>query len=283
MQGSTSTTTDYVYDGDGPHLIEEVDSSGNAIARYVYGKRIDEPLGQLRSGVTSYDETDGMGSVTSLSSASGAIAQTYTFDSFGNQIASSGSLTNPFRYTGREFDMETNLYFYRARYYDSTAGKFVSEDPLRFGAGDVNFYDYVGGNPINYRDPSGQTSIPIIIHGNWCGPNWTGHQFEEYNPAHAKLYRQPIDAADAVCKQHDICYYQCRVTHSCDAGARSNCMRTICDATLMLEMPSTGWGPIIAAGIDFLNEHPDAGPNAPNCPTCKAPAAQHQLFFVPLL
>jgi RHS repeat-associated protein len=44
------------------------------------------------------------------------LAQTHTFDSFGKQTASSGSLTNPFQYTGREFDPETSLYYYRARY-----------------------------------------------------------------------------------------------------------------------------------------------------------------------
>jgi RHS repeat-associated protein len=270
-QGSTTTTTNYVYDGKGPNLIEEVDNNGSAVARYAYGKRIDEPLAELRSGVTSYYETDGMGSVSSLSNSSGASAQTYTYDSFGNLTASAGSLTNPFRYTGREFDYESSLYFYRARYYDPRAGRFISEDPLRFGAGDVNFYDYVGGNPINYRDPSGQTSIPIIFWGMWCGPNWTGGRFEQYDPKHAKLYREPWDAADAVCEQHDICYYRCRDSVPCDADGRSKCMR-VCDARLILNMPSTGVGPILAAGIDFFNDHPDAGTNAPNCPGCKAPS-----------
>jgi len=53
----------------------------------------------LRSGATSFYEADGLGSVTSLSSGAGALAQTYTFDSFGKQTGSTGSLTNPFQYT----------------------------------------------------------------------------------------------------------------------------------------------------------------------------------------
>jgi hypothetical protein len=57
-----------------------------------------------------YDE-DGVGSITSLSNAAATLAQTYTFDSFGNLTASTGSLVNPFRYTAREFDSETNLQF----------------------------------------------------------------------------------------------------------------------------------------------------------------------------
>ena len=72
----------------------------------------------LRSSTTSYYQADALGSITSLSNGAGALAQTYTFDSFGNQTASSGSVTNPFQYTGREFDTETSLYYYRARYYD---------------------------------------------------------------------------------------------------------------------------------------------------------------------
>ena len=58
----------------------------------------------LRSGATSYYHADGLGSVTSLSSAAGSVANTYTYDSFGKLTASTGSLVNPFRYTARESD-----------------------------------------------------------------------------------------------------------------------------------------------------------------------------------
>jgi RHS repeat-associated protein len=86
------------------------------------------------------------------------LAQTYTFDSFGKQTASSGSLTNPFQYTAREFDAETNLQFSRARYYDPQTGRFISEDPLRFDAG-VDFYRYIRNNPINFTDPYGPYTL----------------------------------------------------------------------------------------------------------------------------
>jgi len=104
--------------------------------------------------VTSYFEADGLGSVTSLSSTAGALANTYTYDSFGNTTNSTGSITNPFRYTGREFDSETGLYYYRARYYDPTSGRFLSEDPIHF-IGGVNFYRYVRNKPPNFRDALG--------------------------------------------------------------------------------------------------------------------------------
>ena len=69
----------------------------------------------LRGGATSFYQADGLGSLTSVSNTSGALASSYTYDSFGNLVASSGSLVNSFRYTGREFDAETSLYYYRAK------------------------------------------------------------------------------------------------------------------------------------------------------------------------
>jgi len=108
---SSSGTSIFAYDGD--NLVEETNSSGAVVARYEDTQNIDEPLALLRSATRSYYEADGLGSITSLSNAAGALAQTYTFDSFGKQTGSSGSLTNPFRYTSREFDVETNLQFSR--------------------------------------------------------------------------------------------------------------------------------------------------------------------------
>jgi len=148
-QGSTTT---YLYDG--PNLLEEVDQNGNVLARYTATRRVDELLAELRSGTTSYYEADGLGSVTSLTNSSGTIANTYSYDSFGNLSASTGTVANPFRYTAREFDAETGSYFYRARYYDQTVGRFISEDPIRFKAG-TDFYSYVNNNPIRYRDATG--------------------------------------------------------------------------------------------------------------------------------
>ena len=78
----------------------------------------------------------------------------YTYDSFGNLTVSTGSITNAFRYTGREWDSETSLYYYRARYYDPAIGRFISEDPTGFRAG-ANFYPYVSGNPLTFNDPTG--------------------------------------------------------------------------------------------------------------------------------
>jgi RHS repeat-associated protein len=121
----------------------------------------------LRSGTVSYYEADGLGSITSMSNSSGQLTQTYTYDSFGGITASTGSLVNPFRFTGREFDSETGLYFYRARYYDPAAGRFLSEDPIEFRGG-VNFYRYVSNGPTNLTDPLGLG--PGVIPWPWPWP-----------------------------------------------------------------------------------------------------------------
>ena len=168
-KSSSSGTSVYAYDG--YNLIEETNSSGTAVARYTQTQNIDEPLAMLRSSTTSYFQADGSDSVSSLSNAAGALAQTYTFDSFGNQTASSGSLTNSFRYTGREFDSETMLYFMRARYFDPSSGRFLSEDPITFSGG-MNFYRYARNNPVNLVDPfglgPGAPAIPFPI--PWIPP-----------------------------------------------------------------------------------------------------------------
>ena len=145
-------TTNFLYDG--ISMVEEVDSAGNLLARYTYGQDVDQPFAEVRSGTTSYYQHDALNSVTSLTNPVGALANTYTYDSFGKLSASTGTLTNPFQYTGREFDQETGIYFYRMRYFDQNVGRFLSEDPTGFHAG-VNFYSYVANDPVRFVDPLG--------------------------------------------------------------------------------------------------------------------------------
>jgi RHS repeat-associated protein len=151
-KSSSAGTSIFAYDGD--NLIEETNSSGTVVARYSQNVTIDEPLAMLRSSATNYFHADGQGSVTSLSNGMGSLAQTYGYDSFGKQLSTTGSLTNPFQYTARESDTETGLYYYRARYYDPAAGRFTSEDPVAFDSG-PNFFSYVRNNPIIFVDPFG--------------------------------------------------------------------------------------------------------------------------------
>ena len=158
---TSSATSIYAFDRD--NLIEETNSSGVVVARYEQTQNIDEPLAMLRSSATSYYHADGLGSISSLSNAAGSIANTYTYDSFGKLTASTGSLVNPFRYTARESDTETGLYYYRARYYDQQTGRFLSEDALGATSDDLDLYRYVHNSPAGYTDPSGHRTYN-------CGP-----------------------------------------------------------------------------------------------------------------
>jgi RHS repeat-associated protein len=144
-QGTIATTTNYAYDSD--NIIETTDATGNVLGRNTQGQNVDEPLA-LQSGTAVYYQADGLGSVTSLTDISGASVTSYDYDSFGGIVASNGTLANASRYTARQYDSETHLYYYRARYYDATVGRFLSEDPIEFLAG-VNFYTYYSEHLID--------------------------------------------------------------------------------------------------------------------------------------
>lgn len=168
-KSSSSGTSIYAHDGD--NFIEETNSTGAVVARYEQGLNIDEPLAMLRSGATSFYHADGLGTVTSLTSPSGSIANTYTFDTFGNLAGSTGSVVNPFRYTGREFDTETSMYYYRARYYDPAIGRFMSEDPIDF-LGGSNFYRYANNGPAVIADPTGLWPWPSGANASQVSDLW---------------------------------------------------------------------------------------------------------------
>jgi RHS repeat-associated protein len=157
-KSSPTFSGSFVYDGS--NLIETLNGSGNEVASYTQTQKIDETLAELRGSATDYYETDALGSITSLGSSSGTVANTYTYDSFGNLTASTGTARNYFEYTGRDFDSETSLNFYRARYYDPTIGRFLNEDPIRWFSGTADFYGYVHNDPVGLVDPFGLRGSP---------------------------------------------------------------------------------------------------------------------------
>lgn len=133
-------------------VVLEVDQSGQSTS-YVYGPRLDELLAMRRPEGEYYVSHDGLGSVTNLTDASGAIVGSFSYDSYGApRIA--GTISSPYLFTGREYDSDTGLYYYRARYYDPGTGRFLTPDPLGL-AGGFNRYTYVGNNPVNFIDPLG--------------------------------------------------------------------------------------------------------------------------------
>jgi len=112
------------------------------------------PVSTAVANGTLFYHQDGLGTVTDLTDAAGATAKSYSYDAYGNIAESPGTLEQPYTYTGREFDSETGLYYYRARYYDATTGRFLQKDPIGMEGG-INLYRYVENNPSNWIDSIG--------------------------------------------------------------------------------------------------------------------------------
>ena len=99
---------------------------------------------------------DRLGSVRQIVDGAGTILDEISYDSFGGILSESNPTQGDrFKFTGREYSPELGIYYYRARWYDPSAGRFISQDPIGFSAGDVNLYRYVGNGPGDGTDPEG--------------------------------------------------------------------------------------------------------------------------------
>ncbi len=148
-----AATTYYVWAGD--HVFVELDGAGIIQRTYSYYPGVDHPHGvQTDSTAVYYYLTDPSGNVTGLVDAAGAIVNDYRYKAFGGAEVTSEGFSNRLRFAAREFDSETGLYYNRARYYDPTLARFISEDPIGLGGG-INPFAYSDNEPINSRDPFG--------------------------------------------------------------------------------------------------------------------------------
>ena len=156
----TSARTHFVYDGD--RVWADLDDQGQLLAAYLHGAQIDELVARYRPVQgTAWYLTDHLGTVRDITDAAGTVIDHVDFDSFGNLTAESHPpYGDRYKFTGREFDADTGLYYYRARYYDPQLGRFLSLDPREFDAGDGNLYRYVGNAPLTNTDPRGQAAVP---------------------------------------------------------------------------------------------------------------------------
>jgi len=111
------------------------------------------PLEQINGPTVSYYHEDQQGSVRGVTDASGNLVHSYTYDPYGNVIGATGTLNNPFMYGGQYQDLDTGLYYLRARYYDPTTACFLSRDPAVATTREP--YAYVSDSPLNSVDPSG--------------------------------------------------------------------------------------------------------------------------------
>lgn len=170
-----SATTNYLYDG-----ASAIQESGTLPTANLLTGGVDERFTRTSSTETDDYLTDALGSTVALTGSTGASQVAYSYSPFGSQSATGGTTTNSYTFTGRETD-GLGINYYRARYYNPTTGRFLSEDPIGF-AGGFNLYRYVFDDPIGLADPIGespclniQNFVNAMIH-NTGGKTKSGSQ-----------------------------------------------------------------------------------------------------------
>lgn len=156
MQGAN---TNFLYDGLNP--VQEL--NGTTPTANLLTGGLDERFTRTDATGTFDYLTDALGSTTALTNSTGASQVQYSYDPYGS-MSITGTSTNSYGYTGREFD-GLGIDYYRARYYNPSTGRFIGEDPAGLGGSGPNLYPYTFDNPVEYRDPSGRLIAGAVFGG----------------------------------------------------------------------------------------------------------------------
>jgi RHS repeat-associated protein len=144
--------------------VAELDGGGNLVSRFVYGTHRNVPSYMVKGGTSYRIITDHLGSPRLVvDAASGNVAQRMDYDEFGNVLLDTNPGFQPFGFAGGIYDKDTGLIRFGLRDYDSYIGRWTAKDPIRFAGNDTNLYSYVLDDPVNLRDPTGQTSLGELI------------------------------------------------------------------------------------------------------------------------
>jgi len=155
-------TTIYHYDQSG-QLISETDAAGNDQRDYVW--RNSEPVAQIdvNAGVdtVTYLHVDHLSTPRKGTNQNGELVWSWDSDAFGASVPF-GTVEVNLRFPGQYYDLETGLHYNYFRYYDPSTGRYITSDPIGLNGG-LNTFGYVGGNPVNWIDPTGEIRFPPVV------------------------------------------------------------------------------------------------------------------------
>lgn len=255
------TTTNYYYCGD--QAIEERNANNAVQATYIFGISVDDVLQMQRGGNTYYYHKNHLGSVVALTDGSGNLVERYEYDPYGHpsffdandNVLSQSAIGNSILFTGRDYDAETGLYYYRARTMHPGLGRFMQHDPLMYVDG-YNMYEYVNNRPIvlvdsrgmNQQDcSSGNCSSKNGYKGlscNYCGPE-DGFSVPNFND----------ERVNRACFEHDECYRMSKLNPSmkthCDIAFYNNLKNSNHGDIAWLYANAVGWLGSSAFGSNF--------------------------------
>jgi RHS repeat-associated protein len=143
----------------------DLNCSNSLTTRYLNGDAVDQLFGRIAAdGTAAWLLADHLGSVVGVTDGSGVLKDTITYDAWGNVTYQSDACwTGRYTYAGYQSDTTTGFLYARARYYDPATGRWTSQDPLGFGAGDNNLYRYVNNEPTNHNDSSGLLLFSQVV------------------------------------------------------------------------------------------------------------------------
>lgn len=152
-----------MHNRDYAQVIAETGDTNVVAVEYIFG---DDLLAQKRGSTLSNYQYDGLGSTRALTDSTGNVSDEYFYDAFGVELARAGTTENDYLFTGEQLDSSLGQYYLRARYYDSSVGRFTQQDTWMGRNSDpvtLHKYLYANADPVRYVDYSGNFSIGSVM------------------------------------------------------------------------------------------------------------------------